>query len=249
MTDLRPSVLITGASGDIGFAICRKFLDNGYYVYAQGHTQIAKLDGFSSDDVCVLEADLESEASISAMIAKMEDVATMRADSIAFPSTFVHAAGISRVGLVQDMSTADWDSIFAVNVRSALIAIKHLIPHMLKAEQSSIVFVSSFWGQLGASCEVAYSASKGALDAFTKSLAKELGPSNIRVNAIALGAIDTKMNAWMSSEEKEALCASIALGRMGTVEEAAEGVFFFASDKADYFNGQVVRMDGSYLGA
>lgn len=248
MNNPRKTVLITGASGDIGMAITQKFAEEGYFVFAQGFSQTARLKAFSFDDVASFTADLTREEDIAAMMDAIEGFVRKNPD-LAFPTVFVHAAGISHVGLMQEESPAEWDRLFQVNVRSAFLTAQKLVPHFLQEEQASIVFVSSFWGQLGASCEVGYSASKGALDSMTKALAKELGPSRIRVNAIALGAIDTRMNAWMSPKEKEDLCASIALGRMGTVREAAEAVYFFASDKASYFTGQIIRMDGSYLGA
>jgi len=119
-----------------------------------------------------------------------------------------------------------------------------MVPHMLKRKRGMIINVSSVWGNRGASCEAVYSLTKGGVDAFTRSLAKELGPSGIRVNAIACGVIDTEMNAFLNNDELSELTGRIALGRLGAAEEIAEMAAFLASDRASYVNGQVITVDG-----
>jgi 3-oxoacyl-[acyl-carrier protein] reductase len=120
------------------------------------------------------------------------------------------------------------------------------IPGFISRKKGCVINVSSIWGQSGASCEAIYAASKGGLDAFSRSLAKELGPCRIRVNAISCGAIDTSMNKRLSAEEKESFSSEIPLGRFGKPEEVAELALFLASDKASYITGQVIRIDGGF---
>lgn len=157
----------------------------------------------------------------------------------------VNNAGISYVGLLTDMEEADWQRIMDTNITSVFNTCRQIVPHMVHAHKGRIINISSVWGNVGASCEVAYSATKGAVNAFTKALAKELAPSGIAVNAIAFGAIDTMMNGHLSSEEKAALEEEIPYGRMGTETEAAEFVVTVAN-AGDYLTGQVLTFDGAW---
>jgi 3-oxoacyl-[acyl-carrier protein] reductase len=159
---------------------------------------------------------------------------------------FIHNAGISHIGLTQDMSVLLWQQLINTNLNSAFYFTKALIPQMVAKQDGRILFISSVWGTCGASCETAYSASKGGLNTFTKALAKELAPSHIAVNAIACGAIDTEMNSFLSPEEKAALEAEIPAGRMGLPEEVASFALQLAS-APEYLTGQVIGFDGAWL--
>lgn len=160
-------------------------------------------------------------------------------------SLLVNNAGISYIGLLTDMDITDWEHVMNTNLTSVFNSCSQVIPYMVQAQKGRILNVSSVWGKVGASCEVAYSASKGAVNAFTKALAKELAPSHISVNAIAFGAIDTTMNAHLTVEEKEDLEEEIPAGRMGTVEEAAEFIASLAKS-GTYLTGQVISFDGGW---
>lgn len=157
----------------------------------------------------------------------------------------VNNAGISHIGLLQDMSPEEWSSIIAVNLSSVFNICKLFIPDMLKKGCGKIINISSVWGNTGASCEVAYSAAKGGINSFTRALAKELAPSDIQVNAIAFGAIDTEMNNHLSSEEKHMLEGEIPMGRMGTAEEAAK-LIADTIEMPKYVTGQIITMDGGW---
>jgi 3-oxoacyl-[acyl-carrier protein] reductase len=159
----------------------------------------------------------------------------------------VNNAGVSKVGLFIDMTEEDWDSIININLKGAFNCCHNVVKYMIYEKKGCIINISSMWGQVGASCEVIYSASKGGINSFTKALAKELGPSNIRVNAIAPGAIDTDMNKWLSKEEKKDLIEDIPLMKFGQPKDIGELSAFLCSDKAKYITGQVINVDGGIL--
>ncbi|MEG0771698.1 SDR family oxidoreductase [Clostridium sp.] len=156
----------------------------------------------------------------------------------------VNNAAISKVGLFMDMEECDYNTVMDVNFKSVYNTSHNVIKHMISKKNGNIINISSMWGNLGASCEVLYSSSKGAINSFTKSLAKELAPSNIRVNAVAPGVINTEMNGWLSKEEKEKLINEIPLGRLGNGEEVAKVVAFLASEDSSYVTGQIINVDG-----
>lgn len=158
----------------------------------------------------------------------------------------INNAGISYVGLLTDMDIADWHRIMDANATSLFNTCKTVVPSMVRQKSGKILNISSIWGTAGASCEVAYSASKGAVNAFTRALGKELAPSGISVNAIAFGVIDTPMNDRFSKEEKDALCETIPAGRMASCLEAAEFIEKVLACPA-YLTGQVITFDGAFL--
>jgi 3-oxoacyl-[acyl-carrier protein] reductase len=157
----------------------------------------------------------------------------------------VNNAGISYVGLLTDMDISDWNYVINTNATSMFNSCRNVIPYMIKQQAGRIINVSSVWGNVGASCEVAYSASKGAVNAFTKALAKELAPSHISVNAVAFGAIDTEMNKHLSGSEKIELEYEIPYGRMATPVEAAKFILNL-SEADNYLTGQVITFDGGW---
>lgn len=158
----------------------------------------------------------------------------------------INNAGISITGLFQDMTPDQWQRILSCNVSSAFYCSQQAVRLMLPRQSGCIVNVSSVWGNVGASCETAYSATKGAINSLTKALAKELAPSHIRVNAAAFGAIDTDMNRWMNDGEKAALLEEIPMDRMGTAEEAAALLWQLCTGP-EYLTGQIVTMDGGWI--
>ncbi|MBO5524526.1 MAG: SDR family oxidoreductase, partial [Roseburia sp.] len=158
----------------------------------------------------------------------------------------INNAGISHIGLLSDMTIEEWNRIVNTNLTSVFSSCKLAIPYMVHQKAGKIINISSVWGIAGASCEVAYSACKGGVNAFTKALAKELAPSNIQVNAIACGVIDTQMNACFSEEEREALAEEIPAGRFGLPEEVAALALQLATGN-DYLTGQIITLDGGWL--
>lgn len=156
----------------------------------------------------------------------------------------VNNAGISKVGLFMDAIPEEWDNILNVNLMGTINCTHNAVKEMIKQKSGSIINISSMWGNVGASCEVIYSASKGAINAFTKALAKELAPSNIRVNAIAPGVIDTEMNGWLSAEDRKALVEEIPMMKFGEVDDIGNLVTFLASETSKYITGQVITIDG-----
>lgn len=158
----------------------------------------------------------------------------------------VNNAGISYVGLLTDMSEEDWNRVISSNLTSVFNCCSLAIPEMVRKKSGKIINISSVWGNVGASCEVAYSASKGGMNAFTKALAKELAPSNIQVNAIACGAIDTEMNSLLTDEELSELKNEIPAGRLGRAEEVADLVYQLSRDNT-YLTGQIIGLDGGWI--
>jgi 3-oxoacyl-[acyl-carrier protein] reductase len=156
----------------------------------------------------------------------------------------INNAGISKVGLFMDATPEEWDNILNVNLKGAINCSHSVVKEMIKQKRGSIINISSMWGNVGASCEVIYSASKGAVNSFTKALAKELAPSNIRVNAIAPGVIDTEMNGWLSEDDRKALTDEIPMMKFGEVQDVGMLVVFLASESSKYITGQVMTIDG-----
>jgi len=238
----KKTALITGASGGIGQAIARTFAENGYHLIIAGHTAVDKLEQLKFDLESTYKiscrtfiGDLGNEESVYKLYSNIEEI-----------DVLVNNAGISYVGLLSDMTLEDWNHIINTNLTSAFLCSKHAIPLMLKKHVGKIINISSVWGFTGASMEVAYSASKGGMNAFTKALAKELAPSNIQVNAIACGLIDTVMNKNLSSEELIEIIKEIPANRIGFPKDIAEIVFDLCNGKS-YITGQVISVDGGWL--
>lgn len=157
----------------------------------------------------------------------------------------VNNAGIAKIGLFIDMDENDWDNIINTNLKGVFNCSHNVIKYMLDKGEGTIINVSSMWGNIGASCEVIYSASKGGINAFTKALAKELGPNNIRVNAVAPGVINTDMNSSLCEEDMNNLKNEIPLMRLGEGEEVGKVVAFLSSKDSSYINGQIITIDGA----
>lgn len=156
----------------------------------------------------------------------------------------INNAGISKIGLFIDMKENEWQKIINVNLNGVINCCHSALLHMVARKSGCIINVSSMWGNVGASCEAIYSASKGAVNSFTKALAKEMAPSNIRINAIAPGVINTEMNNFLSQEEKEELKREIPIGKFGEAEDIGKTVVFLCSDNASYITSQIITVDG-----
>ncbi len=241
MSGVSKTVLITGASRGIGKAIAETFARAGYDLILTCNHSINELEELSRK--------LTELYSISCrpFRTNMGDAKAVEKlfSQINHLDVLINNAGISYVGLLTDMSIEDWQNIMSVNLDSCFYTSRFSIPLMLQKHAGKIINISSVWGNVGASMEVAYSASKGGMNAFTKALAKELAPSNIQVNAIACGIIDTSMNACFSKEDIEAITAEIPADRVGKPEEVAALALQLANAPT-YMTGQIITIDGGW---
>lgn len=239
------TILITGASSGIGAATAIAF--------AKPNNRLILVSRKNMEGLKKIEDEGRKRGaevlSILADVSDYEDCKSVVQQGVERFGTIdllVNDAGISHIGLFQDMTPDEWQRVMNVNIGSVMNLCHLVIPSMVHRHHGRIINISSVWGNVGASCEAVYSASKGAINSFTKALAKELAPSNIQVNAIAFGAIETPMNAWLSKEEAEALADEIPAGREGTKEEAAQMICMVA-DAPDYLTGQILTMDGGWI--
>lgn len=226
-------VLITGGVRGIGKAIALAFKEKNYDVYAvyeKNETAALELERLG---VKTLKADVSVEADVLALFEKVGDV-----------DILVNNAGISLIKQVQDVSYDEWKRVFSVNVGGAFLCAREAAKGMISKKRGLIVNISSVWGEVGASCESVYSSSKAALLGFTKALAKELGYSGVRVNAVSPGVIDTEMNAHFSAEDKKAIAEEIPAGRFGLGEEVAKAVLFL--EENEYVTGVDIPVNGGF---
>lgn len=235
------TAFISGASRGIGRAAAERFAGAGYNLHLTCIHSGERLDE--------LKKGIEARYPVSCRshICDMGDYEAVSRlfGSIGELDVLVNNAGISYVGLLTDMSVDEWHRVVNTNLSSLFYTCKSAVPLMLKKKAGRIINISSVWGNVGASMETAYSASKGGVNSFTKALAKELAPSHICVNAVAFGVIDTDMNRCFSGEERRALAEDIPAGRFGTPEEAAELILHVA-EAPEYMTGQIITMDGGW---
>ena len=236
------TALITGGTKGIGKAIALAFLQQGYEVvlnYDSDETAaLAAQEEFNMMGYCplLLRADVSDEKQVVDMFRDFFSI-------YGKIDVLVNNAGISQINVFQDTTPEEWDRIFGVNVKGAYLCCREVVDKMI-GRGGSIINISSIWGEVGASCEVAYSASKGAVIAFTKALAKELAPSKVRVNCVSPGVIDTGMNAHLSSSEMDELINQIPLGRLGRPEEVAKACVYLAENA--YVTGEVLSVGGGF---
>ena len=235
------TVLITGASRGIGAATAEIFADNGYNViinYNKNHERAKQIASKTGGNL------IQADVSDIAQTEKMIDSIISEYGKI---DVLVNNAGISVTGTFDSISDEDARRLFDVNIFGTFNCTKLVLPHMLRRKYGKIINVSSMWGQVGASCEVHYSASKSAVIGFTKALAKEVGPSGITVNCVSPGFISTDMTACYTKEEVNAICEEIPVGRTGSPYEVAQAVFYLASEQAAYITGQVLGINGGMI--
>ncbi len=239
--------LVTGASHGIGKAIATRFAAEGCDLILNCKTDHELLRATAHElsatygiRTQVIPCDVGDHAAVCDMF---EQIRTFfDGDGI---DILVNNAGISQIGLLTDLSIDDWNRVIATNLTSVFSCCHEAIPYMVHEKSGCIINISSVWGTVGASCEVAYSASKGGINTFTKALAKELAPSGISVNAIACGVIDTRMNGCFDAAERAALEEEIPMGRYGTPEEAAALAWQLATAPT-YLTGQILSLDGGW---
>ena len=242
---LGKSAIVTGASRGIGRDIAIKLSENGALVIVN-----YSKDEEGANETCNIIKEkggfaLKFKADVS-NFDEAKDLVEFTVKNTGRLDIVVNNAGISNIGLFMDSTEEDIKNLMGINLFGTLYVTKHALGHML-SRGGNIVNISSMWGEVGASCEVLYSSSKGGINLFTKALAKEMAPSNIRVNAIAPGVIDTSRNAFLNEDDRKELEEEIPLGRFGKGEEIANAVVFLCSDESSYLTGQVIRIDGGMI--
>lgn len=238
--------LITGGSRGIGRSIAIELVKAGAAVvisYSKNEAEaeetlklIKEIGGFGKS--------VKGDVGIYKDAAYMIDFTIKSFGSI---DILINNAGISHVGLFMDMQESEWNKLFDVDLKGVINCSHYALQHMVRQEMGNIINISSIWGSSGASCEAIYSAAKGAVNSFTKALAKEMAPSKIRVNAIAPGVINTEMNNWLTMEERKDLTREIPMQRFGSPEDIGKLAVFLASDDANYITGQIITVDGGFI--
>lgn len=235
------NVVITGGSRGIGAAMAKAFAENGdrvFIIYEKNET--AARNVAESCGAIPLKADISSKTAVMAVADEIHE-------KYGKVDVVINNAGIAQIELFSDVTEDDLERMFGVNMFGAFYVTQAFLSDMINKKSGKIINISSMWGEVGASCEVHYSASKAALIGFTKALAKELAPSGITVNCITPGVIDTEMNAQLDAQAKEELINEIPLMRMGKAEEVANLALFLASSQADYITGQVIGVSGGMV--
>lgn len=240
------TVLITGASRGIGAACAAAFGKAGYDVAVnynrskdKAETVAAELRQFGVRS-CAVCADVSDSAQVKAMF----DAVRLELGAV---DVLVNNAGIAMYGLLTDMSDSDWDRMISSDLSSVFYCCREALPDMIRSHAGAIINIASMWGEVGASCEAAYSAAKAGVIGLTKALAKEVGPSGIRVNAVSPGVVITDMMSGFTEDDISALRADIPLGTLGKPEDIARAVLYLASDEASYITGQVLSVNGGMV--
>lgn len=240
------TVIVTGASRGIGKETARFFAEHGYSVLINYNTSQSLAEELCSEligkglNAIIYKADVSNRQEVNNMVEYF-------IDKYGYIDVLINNAGVSQISLFGDVSEDKWDNVMSINLKGVFNCCQAVLPHMLKNKRGKIVNVSSVWGITGASCEVIYSASKAGVIGLTKALAKELGPSNIQVNCVAPGIIETEMNLNFNESELRNLKEVTPLMRFGTPLEVAKSIFFLSSDDASFFTGQVISPNGGFL--
>lgn len=239
------TVVVTGASRGIGRAVAKEFANNGYNVVICYNKSVSDAQQLLNEvsqttRAIAVKVDVSNEDDVKNMV----EITKKTFGNI---DVLVNCAGVSDTRLLIDSTKDDYDFVFDTNMRGTYNTCKLVGREMLSNQSGKIINISSIWGLRGGSCESVYSASKGAIIAFTKALAKELGPNGINVNAVAPGFIQTDMTKNVTNEIKQEIMESSALGRLGTPEDVASVVLFLASEKSEFITGQVIGVDGGWL--
>lgn len=238
----RKKALITGASRGIGRSVASALASSGFDLYLTCRNNRELLDSLAEE----LRRSYGIQCYCYAFSICDEDKVSEMFRDIPYLDVLVNNAGISYVGLLTDMTYQQWREVIDINLSACFLTCRHAVPEMVRRRRGKIINISSVWGSTGASMEVAYSASKGGVNAFTRALAKELAPSNIQVNGAAFGVIDTRMNACFSEEEMDQLRQEIPADRLGSVREAAQMISQIIHAPA-YLTGQIITMDGGWI--
>ncbi len=241
---MKKTAIITGASRGIGASTAITLAKQNYNLLLCGNTSASQLEDiatscrqYGAQCQCFV-----GDLSQSKTATQITDTAISHWGHI---DVLINNAGIADIGLITDVTDEKWLQILNTNLSSAFFLCRQVLPHMIRKKQGRILNISSIWGSLGASCEAAYSASKGGLNSLTKAIAKEVAPSGISVNAIACGMIDTDMNACFSDEETADICEEIPIGRMASPEETAEFIALLLQ-APHYLTGQIIGFDGGW---
>ena len=239
-------VLVTGASRGIGRATAQRFAQAGYAVVLHYNTGCAEAEQTAQELqrqgalVMTQQADLRDSGQVQRMVQAVEQ-------AWGTVDVLVNNAGIAQQKLFTDLTDADWHNMFGIHVDGTFYCCRAVLPGMIHQKQGCIINVSSMWGQTGGSCEVHYSAAKGAVQSLTKALAKEVGPSGIRVNCVAPGVIQTEMNRMLDEETLEALREETPLEVLGTTEDVASAIYFLATSQASFITGQIIGVNGGMV--
>lgn len=243
---MKKCILITGASRGIGLSAALLFARNDYHIFLNCRNSMAELekvkmqiDSMETGSCEIVAGDVGCSEDVQRIFSRIEETYG-RLDVL------VNNAGIAHIGLLSDMSDEEWNTVMNTNLSSVFYCCRAAIPAMVSEKRGRIINVSSIWGVSGASCEAAYSASKSGVNGLTRALAKELAPSNIQVNAVACGVIDTVMNGQLDEEERQALEYDIPMGRFGSPDEIAKVIWDLAN-APEYMTGQIIGVDGGYL--
>lgn len=243
---MKRTVLVTGASGGLGKAIAFAFAENKdnialcYNKNEESALNFCKTLNENGAHAQIFRADVRSERQVEKLFLQVEK-------QMGPVEVLVNCAGIAMQKMLCHTTIEDWEDIFATNATGTFLCSKQALATMVGKKAGCIINISSMWGQVGASCEVAYSAAKAAIIGFTKALAKELAPSGVRVNCLAPGAIDLGMMENFTQDDKNLLCQEIPLGRLGTGQELAAAAVFLASPGAGYITGQVFGVNGGFV--
>ena len=243
---MRRVAVITGGTRGIGWACAQAFARGGWTVLllwcSRAETARERVEALRAEglDAEAFRCDVSDAAEVARVFGEIE-TRWRRVDAL------VNCAGIAHIALFQDTDEDAWRRVMAVNLDGAYRCARAVLPGMIRRKSGSIIQIGSMWGEVGASCEVAYSAAKAGLIGLTKALAKEVGPSGVRVNCVSPGVIDTEMNAELTPETLRELAEETPLGRIGKPEDVARTVLFLAEEDSAFITGQVIGVSGGLV--